>query len=120
VSSSDGATAVRCVKPHLIYHYAFDDRVERALYQRAIGWGNLPPDVTACIYWLKNRRKDRWRDVQQVEASLGHYVISERPLTEDEWQLAQMTAAHAEAEAHLAKLTVDEASVKKVVRDTPM
>ena len=35
-------------------------------------------------------------------------------------QLTQMTAAHAEAEAHLAKLTVDEASVEKVVRDTPM
>jgi hypothetical protein len=36
---------------------AFDDRVERSLYQRAVGWGNLPPDVTACIFWLKNRRK---------------------------------------------------------------
>ena len=35
-------------------------------------------------------------------------------------QLSQMTAAHAEAEAYLAKLTVDEASVEKVVRDTPM
>ena len=35
-------------------------------------------------------------------------------------QLAQMTAAHAEAEAHLAKLTVDEASVEEVVRHTPM
>jgi hypothetical protein len=35
-------------------------------------------------------------------------------------QLAQMTAAHVAAEAHLAKLTVDEASVEKVVRDTPM
>ena len=35
-------------------------------------------------------------------------------------QLSQMTAAHAEAEAHLSKLTVDEASVEKVVRDTPM
>jgi hypothetical protein len=34
--------------------------------------------------------------------------------------LAQMTAAHAEAEAHLAKLTVDEASVEEVVRHTPM
>ena len=34
-------------------------------------------------------------------------------------QLTQ-TAAHAEAEAHLAKLTVDGASVEKVVRDTPM
>jgi hypothetical protein len=35
-------------------------------------------------------------------------------------QLAQMTAAHVAAEEHLAKLTVDEASVEKVVRDTPM
>jgi hypothetical protein len=35
-------------------------------------------------------------------------------------QLAQMTAAHMAAEEHLSKLTVDEASVEKVVRDTPM
>jgi hypothetical protein len=40
-----------------------------------------------------------------------------------EWmqkQLAQMTKAHVAAEEHLSKLTVDEASVEKVVRDTPM
>jgi hypothetical protein len=35
-------------------------------------------------------------------------------------QLAQMTAAHVAAEENLSKLTVDEASVEKVVRDTPM
>ena len=35
-------------------------------------------------------------------------------------QLAQMTAADVAAEEHLCKLTVDEASVEKVVRDTPM
>jgi hypothetical protein len=35
-------------------------------------------------------------------------------------QLAQMTAAHVAAEEHLSKLTVDEASVEKVVRDAPM
>ena len=35
-------------------------------------------------------------------------------------QLAQMTAAHEAAEEHLSKLTGDEASVEKVVRDTPM
>ena len=35
-------------------------------------------------------------------------------------QLAQMTAAHVAAEEHLSKLTMDEASVEKVVRDTPM
>jgi hypothetical protein len=40
-----------------------------------------------------------------------------------EWmqkQLAQMMKAHVAAEEHLSKLTVDEASVEKVVRDTPM
>jgi hypothetical protein len=35
-------------------------------------------------------------------------------------QLARMTSAHVAAEEHLSKLTVDEASVEKVVRDTPM
>jgi hypothetical protein len=35
-------------------------------------------------------------------------------------QLAQMTAAHVAAEEHWATLTVDEASVEKVMRDTPM
>jgi hypothetical protein len=35
-------------------------------------------------------------------------------------QLARMTAAHEAAEEHLSKLTVDEPSVEKVVRDTPM
>ena len=35
-------------------------------------------------------------------------------------QLTQMTAAHVAAEQHLSKLLVDEASVEKVVRDTPM
>jgi hypothetical protein len=34
-------------------------------------------------------------------------------------QLDQMTATHVAAEEHLSKLTVDEASVEKVVRDTP-
>jgi hypothetical protein len=35
-------------------------------------------------------------------------------------QLAQMAAAHVAAEEYLFRLTVDEASVEKVVRDTPM
>ncbi|MEN9924169.1 MAG: hypothetical protein RL268_295 [Pseudomonadota bacterium] len=61
-----------------------DDRVERSLYQRAIGYeqeevkifmpagatepvyakftAKYAPDVTACIFWLKNRRPEQWRD----------------------------------------------------------
>jgi hypothetical protein len=43
-----------------------------------------------------------------------------RVLEKMQKQLAQMTAAHVAAEEHLSKLTVDKASVEKVVRDTPM
>ena len=35
-------------------------------------------------------------------------------------QLSQMMAAHVKAEEHLSKVAVNEASVEKVVRDTPM
>ena len=69
----------------------FDPRVERALAERALGYSvdieeyfvvdkelvsrtirkHYPPDVTACIFWLKNRQSDRWRDVQRHEISTG-------------------------------------------------
>lgn len=29
----------------------------------------VPPDTTACIFWLKNRRKDDWRDKREVDHS---------------------------------------------------
>lgn len=64
-----------------------DDRVERSLYHRATGYTyeaekvfqyqgvivraktieHVPPDTTACVFWLKNRRKEVWRDVQKHE-----------------------------------------------------
>lgn len=28
---------------------------------------HYPPDTTACIFWLKNRQKHRWRDKHDVE-----------------------------------------------------
>ncbi len=43
-----------------------------------------------------------------------------RVLEKMQKQLAQMTAAHVAAKENLSKLTVDEESVEKVVRDTPM
>jgi hypothetical protein len=41
----------------------------------------VPPDVTACIFWL-NRKPSEWRDVQQMEHILGKYMISDKPMTE--------------------------------------
>lgn len=66
---------------------AFDDRVERALAQRAMGYSHhtekvfqfqgsivrakviehVPPDVGAAKLWLTNRRSEVWRDVQKHE-----------------------------------------------------
>ena len=66
-----------------------DDRVERSLYERALGYerdevdikviaGEIvktpirkfyPPDTTAAIFWLKNRKSQEWRDIKAVELS---------------------------------------------------
>ena len=66
-----------------------DDQVERSLFERATGYVNrnavkifmpagadepvyatyhehIAPDVTAQIFWLKNRRPDRWRERQEI------------------------------------------------------
>jgi hypothetical protein len=42
---------------------------------------HVPPDVTACIFWLKNRDPAHWRDAWQVEQMLDKYVISDRSMT---------------------------------------
>lgn len=66
-----------------------DNRVEASLYRRAMGYTHdavkvltiggkvvkvpytehYPPDSTACIFWLKNRRASTWRDVRGAELS---------------------------------------------------
>lgn len=68
-----------------------DKRVEHSLYQRAMGYehdevdirvvaGELkmtpirkhyPPDTTACIFWLKNRKPKEWRDKVEHQHSGG-------------------------------------------------
>jgi hypothetical protein len=52
---------------------------------------HCPPDVGAAFIWLKNRDPDRWRDVQNVEHVLGEYIISDKPMTEEEWAAARAT-----------------------------
>jgi transposase len=41
-----------------------DTQVENALYKQA-----LEGNVTAAIFWLKNRRRNNWKDKQDVEVS---------------------------------------------------
>ena len=43
-----------------------DYHVENALLKKA-----LVGDTTAQIFWLKNRRPDKWRDKQEVKAEIG-------------------------------------------------
>ena len=33
---------------------------------RGCGDEKTPPDTTACIFWLKNRQPDKWRDKQDM------------------------------------------------------
>lgn len=42
-----------------------DDRIERSLYQQA-----MEGNVTAQIFWLKNRRRREWQDGQVVKHEL--------------------------------------------------
>ncbi len=59
---------------------ASDERVVESLYRKA-----LTGDVGACCFWLKNRRPSEWRDVQHLDQAIGHYIISDRPMTEEQW-----------------------------------
>lgn len=67
-----------------------DQRVVKRLYQRAIGYEHAedkifqnngvpvivptirryPPETVACIFWLKNRRPNEWRDRQDIDLNV--------------------------------------------------
>lgn len=71
-----------------------DAKVVRSLYQRATGYDHIDthfsnyegevtateymkhfiPDVTACIFWLKNRQPDKWRDVKEFVGELNIHI----------------------------------------------
>jgi hypothetical protein len=40
---------------------------------------------------LKDRDPERWRDVQNVDHVFGKYIISDRPMTEQEWARERAT-----------------------------
>lgn len=79
-----------------------DERVERSLYQRAVGYeqdevkifmpanalkpvyapykAKVAADVTAAIFWLKNRREDRWHDRKHVDHTSSDGSMTPRGL----------------------------------------
>lgn len=72
-----------------------DQMVVATLFQRACGYNHrdikffctdgvivsqeydkhVPPDVTACIFWLKNRQRKKWRDVNRDDVPTGNVTI---------------------------------------------
>lgn len=76
---------------------AADNRVVQALYSRALGYTvteeritkdggvvetkkQYPPDTTACIFWLKNRDRENWRDKHEV----GHTDAEGKDVKQDD------------------------------------
>ena len=72
------STLHRCRKQHPEFRELFsdaesarDDLVEEALLRRATGYENsdgkeIPPDVRAAVFWLKNRRPEDWQDRREI------------------------------------------------------
>ncbi len=82
-----------------------EDKIEKALLKRALGFlqeesvteeiidsetgavretskrrrvtKEVPPDVRALLFWLKNRRPDRWRDRVETEEETPPYDFDE-------------------------------------------
>jgi hypothetical protein len=91
-------------------------RVERSLYERANGYNyeavkifmpagakqpvvvhyteHVPADVGAAFIWLKNRDPEHWRDVQNVEHVMGKYLISDKPMTLEQWAAERATVVN--------------------------
>jgi hypothetical protein len=72
---------------------------------------HTPPDVTACIFWLKNRDPQHWRDSQQLEYVLGRYVISDRPLNEEEWAKERAVVVDMSQRSVMKRITILRCSV---------
>jgi hypothetical protein len=106
-----------------------DVRVTRSLYQRAVGYSydavkifmpagaseptivpyveHVPPDTTAAIFWLKNRDPAHWRDAWQIEASVGKYLISDKPMTAAQWIAERALLADTEVKDVTPNVTPD-------------
>jgi hypothetical protein len=110
---------------------ACDNRVERSLYQKAMGFYRkaekivliedvptvvhyqeyVPPSDTAMIFWLKNRRRDKWRDRQEIEhGRVGEFDrMSDQELVE----FIEAEAFEISRSPEIAELTFVESGVRE-------
>jgi transcriptional regulator with XRE-family HTH domain len=92
---------------------AFDERVERALVERALGYEmdseeirvvngeivrvparkHFPPDVSACIFWLKNRMPHKYKEVVEQHHGVVEIRSSAEIRKEIESKILEFQAA---------------------------
>lgn len=103
---------------------AADARVERSLFSRATGYTfesekivtvdntvqrvptleHIPPDVTACIFWLKNRKPKDWRDKTEHDLTLNLKLGADVPLADAQSSFRQLRNATPDMLEHELKL----------------
>ena len=86
-----------------------DEQVERSLLERALGYSHpdvhisnyqgeitttkitkhYPPSEVACIFWLKNRQRQKWADVQKSQINILHKHIDLTGFTRDQLELME-------------------------------
>lgn len=86
-----------------------DEQVERSLFERAIGYSHpdthisnyrgeitvtpimkyFPGDVTAQIFWLKNRQRQKWADVQRTQIDIIAKHIDLTEFTREQLELIE-------------------------------
>ena len=94
-----------------------DRAVQVALYKRAIGYSvtdtdirtvsigdgcskivqtpfvkHYPPDATSCIFWLKNRQPDKWRERQEVTGPNGKALGENAPFDPSKLSVPELLA----------------------------
>ena len=110
-----------------------DAHVERSLYQRATGYSHddeeifvhegqvirvpvrkhYPPETKACIFWLQNRRGDRWKDMRthHLTARVQHEYPEDQLIATLDGIIDRAKLAAASADDESAPLALPDGSV---------
>jgi len=86
-----------------------DEQVERSLFERAVGYSHsdvhisnyqgeittteiikhYPPSEVACIFWLKNRQRQKWADIQKSQIDINYKHIDLTAFTRDQLEMME-------------------------------